>query len=105
MASRSRDETRVLGIRGNFRAVFQEDAGLLRVEQRKVGRATCAEPEVLNGVGIRRAFTGKVRLVKAEEAAFAIVEGDLASRICASRNHGAASILRLKLIQPKPTEV
>ena len=56
--------------------------------------AYTAQPEVLDGVGIRRRILGAMRFVKSKEVPLAIVEGLTAVRICARRKH-IPSVFRL----------
>jgi len=67
----------------NFEPIVEKDAEFVRIEESVFERAITTQPEMLDGMGIRRLFIGAVSFVKAEQLALPIVKWSFASGVCA----------------------
>jgi hypothetical protein len=61
----------------------EKDAEFVCIEECIFERAITAQPEMLDGMGIRRLFIGTVSLVKAEQLSLPVVKRSVARGICA----------------------
>jgi len=75
----------------SWEKTLDHNAASIQVFQRIGATTHAAQPEMLNGMNVRRFLTDRMILVKTKQPALPIVKRHLAIRVCTDRKHETSS--------------
>ena len=87
MRSSSSDQPERVLIARRLPAALEENAARIAVLQRIETAASAAQPEMLDGMSVRRFLAGRMIFMETKELALVVIKGSLAIGVCTNREH------------------